>query len=191
MCEVLVPKGPRILLPESKSMLKGLLPDARFSLQPAQNWESDELVTGLNQGSVFAGKDVPLVLREAAAAPERHDAMLRAFAGMRSFLKRSMLEDAVLRVGSVERLPGQHAGRIDCGEGQVPATEAAASADEATNPAHISDRDAPRGSTMVLDASALSNLEVWLAPIAECLQMSRPMVRMRQAMLGLAPNRLI
>lgn len=167
-------------------MLKGLLPDARFSLQPPQNWESDQLVADLDQGAVFAEEDLPLVLREAVAAPERHEAMLRAFSGMRSFLRRSMLEDAVLKVGSVESLSGQHAVRNDCGERQASAMDGAASAqaEEATNSAHVSDRDAPRGSTMVLDASALANLEVWLAPITKCLQMSNATLCMPQVMLG-------
>lgn len=160
VCEVLVPKGQHILLPESKSMLKGLLPDARFSLQPSRTWDPAALLAELRQGVLFSGKDVPQVLSEAAAAPEQSHALLSAFAGMRAFLKRSMLEDAVLKVGSVEGLPGQPAAAVDAAASKAANTANAGSADAATASARVSGEDAPAGSTMVLDASALSNLEV-------------------------------
>lgn len=172
VCEVLVPKGQHILLPESKSMLKGLLPEARFSLQPAKTWESGALLADLRQGALFAGQDAPQVLSEAASSPEQNEAMLSAFAGMRAFLKRSMLEDAVLKVGSVERLPGQ----LACGSGasarEASGTVAADAMDADAAPKQGSE-DAPQGSTMVLDASALSNLEVCLLPlVAICVILS-------------------
>eukprot|EP00892_Ulva_mutabilis_P010533 jgi/Ulvmu1/7852/UM004_0083.1 len=153
VCEVLVPKGQDILLPESKSMLKGLLPDARFSLQPATSWASESLEADISNGVLFAGAEPPEVLRDAIAAPEAQKALLCAFAGMRDFLKRSMLEDAMLRVGVVERLPGQGNSSV----GTAGAADAAAASPTGKAPAAVV---SPPGSTMMLDASALSNLEI-------------------------------
>lgn len=161
VCEVLVPKGGNVLSPESKSMLKGLLPDARFSLQPASTWDSGPMLVELRQGTLFPDTKVPAILHDAAQAPEQNEALLRAFAGMQRFLNRSMLADAVLKIGTVESLPGRPA----VGKGMAFNEDKAATSpsDNADAPQpQDSELEAPPGSKMVLDASALSNLEVWL-----------------------------
>ena len=164
-----MPKGQQVLLAESKSMLKGLLPDARFSLQPPSAWEPDQLLKDIQQGLLFPDKEIPGVLRDALAAPEQHKGLISAFAGMRDFLKRSMLEDAVVKVGSVERLPGQgtRSDRAIAMQGVSASEEACTVGDEASGQA--SHRDDEQCSTMVLDASALSNLEVRFSLLFACM----------------------
>jgi hypothetical protein len=99
--EVLVPKGAGTRLQSStKSMLKGLLPEARFALQRATCWEHEHALRALKQDTLFA-PPLPDYLAALLNNPDSHSASLSALAGMVSYLQRSLLDKAVLSVGEV------------------------------------------------------------------------------------------
>lgn len=157
--EVLVPKGAGTLLqPATKSMLKGLLPDARFALQPTKCWDHKQALNALKQDSFFS-QPLPDNLAELQSNPDGHSASLSAMAGMVSYLQRSMLDKAVLGVGTVVPLDirRRRAAAPGCD------TPGQGDADEATVAASLQQ-------SVALDASALSNLNVRV--LAPCIILS-------------------
>jgi hypothetical protein len=146
-----VPRGGKQLLAlETKAMLKGQLPAARFTLQPADLWGIARLkVPGAL--AAFGAEGPPPLLAKLLESPREHNAALMAFAGMHEFLRRSLLDKAVLSLRCIEDLyPG--------GATPVAAaahSEPAISTREGATPA-AADCQAP----LVLDGAALSNLEV-------------------------------
>lgn len=147
---MLVPKGSGTLLDSStKSMLKGLLPDARFALQPAACWDHKHALHALEQDSLFS-QPLPDHLAELQRHPEKHSASLTAMAGMVSYLQRSLLDKAVLAVGTVVPLDmRRHSAAAPTGGSTSPGAE-----------------DRSLQESVALDASALTNLHVCTAPVA-------------------------
>jgi hypothetical protein len=144
--EVLVPKGAGTLLqPFTKSMLKGLLPDARFALQLATCWDHKHALQALKQDTLFS-QPLPDHLAELQNKPDSHSASLSAMAGMVSYLQRSLLDKAVLSVGAVLPLDmRRHSTVTAAGDLAIQGGQA---------------EDLSLQQSVALDASAFSNLNV-------------------------------
>jgi hypothetical protein len=162
IAEVVIPKGSKAaLLPSTKSILKPLLQNACFTLQPAQQWSTCTLLQ--DSLSTFKDREVPVVLKEAMDAPRENAAALAAFAAMHAFLRKSLLDQAVLAVGRMERLwlkstktttgPAAKSSlrRNDTEEVRRLASDGLAEG---------SSREAVPDTPALLDGAALSNLEV-------------------------------
>jgi hypothetical protein len=153
---VVIPKGEGCLTKETKIMLKGLLPEARFSLQPAIAWDSRTLLDALDEASVFGDQGVPPCVQRLLTDPQLFQAALSAFASMHEFLRRSLMLDAVFRVGSFEFLSKLSSDEASAGAAGLEDGDATSCGADVLG----ADADAAVGSTVNLDASALSNLEV-------------------------------
>lgn len=156
--EAVVPKGSRSVLdPGTRAMMKGLLPDARFSLLPAKHWSAAP-VRAAGFADSFGSSAVPFVLQEHIDGGEGSAAAVSAFAAMLAFLQRSLLDRAVLSVGVVERLlPRAAADGAVQGSDPAGTSAAGCSADAQVDAATLpTDPAAP----LLLDGPALSNLEV-------------------------------
>ena len=155
VAEAVVPKGARSVLdPGTRAMMKGLLPEARFSLLPARHWSAAPL-RAEGFADAFASGTVPAVLQEALDGGEASATALSACAAMLAFLQRSLLDRAVLSAGIVERLLPRAAtaeGSATAGAGEPGGGADAQNSGSATR----AEPDAP----LVLDGPALSNLEV-------------------------------
>jgi hypothetical protein len=149
-----VPRGGKQLLaPETKAMLKGQLPAASFTPQPADLWGIARLQAP-GALAAFGTEGPPPLLAKLLESPREHNAALMAFAGMHEFLRRSLLDKAVLSLRCIEELyPG----------GATPVAAAAHS--EPANGTNEGDSGAAAAAAdcqapLVLDGAALSNLEV-------------------------------
>jgi hypothetical protein len=146
-------------------MLKGLLQAACFTLQPAQQWSTCSLSKNVFES--FKDRAVPPVLKECMDAPQENAAALAAFAAMHAFLRKSLLDRAVLAISRVERLWPQrlrvnmeqaaeaNMNTKEAGKGK-PAADGLAAAHTAESSVILSALDTP----VLLDGAALSNLEV-------------------------------
>lgn len=147
--EVLVPKGTGALLePTTKGMLKGLLPEARFALQPASAWDCKHGLNALKNDNLFS-EPLPDHLSNLCSNPDSNSASMSALAGMTSYLQRSLLDKAVFSVGTVVPLDTR---------GQSTASQPM-DTEQPTDKAE----DSSLQQSVALDASALSNLHVRLS----------------------------
>ena len=153
-----MPRGGQALLdPQTKAMLKGHLPGARVSLQPAKDWSIATLHVK-DALAHFGPQGAPEVLQAHMDTPDASNALLAAFAGMLAFLNTSLLDQAVLSLRSVGELYPAHA-RLRL---RMLAPPPRAAGEPAAAPAGDAAAASPLDSQqpLVLDGAALSNLEV-------------------------------